>query len=37
MLNRYGNSTQDKIKIAKELKINLSTLYRKIEKYNLQK
>lgn len=31
MLNRYGSSVEDKKRIAKELKISLATLYRKIE------
>lgn len=36
LLNNYGATTKDKIKISKMLKINLSTLYRKLAKYNLQ-
>jgi len=35
-LRIYGNSTEDKEKIATVLGINLSTLYRKLNKYNLQ-
>lgn len=35
-LNMYGNSTEDKEKISSILGINLSTLYRKLNKYNLQ-
>ncbi|NLY77876.1 MAG: sigma 54-interacting transcriptional regulator [Tissierellia bacterium] len=35
-LKTYGNSTEDKEKIASVLGINLSTLYRKLNKYNLQ-
>lgn len=33
---KYGASTDDKIKIAKELGISIATLYRKIEKYELE-
>lgn len=35
-LNEYGRSTEDKEEISKRLNINLSTLYRKLSKYNLQ-
>ena len=35
-LNTYGNTTEDKEKISSILGINLSTLYRKLNKYNLQ-
>ena len=35
-LQKCGNTTKDKQKIAKELSIDLSTLYRKLGKYNLQ-
>lgn len=34
-LNNYGDTTKDKQKIAKDLNIDLSTLYRKLGKYNL--
>ena len=34
-LQKCGNTTKDK-QIAKELSIDLSTLYRKLGKYNLQ-
>lgn len=37
MINEYGEDGKGKERIAKELKINLSTLYRKLNKYNLQK
>lgn len=37
MLTEYGDSTQAKQKIADILDINLSTLYRKLIRYNLQK
>lgn len=35
-LRTYGNTTEDKEKISSILGINLSTLYRKLNKYNLQ-
>jgi len=35
-LKAYGSGTEDKKKIAHLLGINLSTLYRKLSKYNLQ-
>lgn len=35
-LDNYGRSTEDKEKISEVLDINLSTLYRKLNKYNLQ-
>lgn len=35
-LKAYGNTTEDKEKISSILGINLSTLYRKLNKYNLQ-
>lgn len=35
-LKKYGNTTEDKEKISSILGINLSTLYRKLSKYNLQ-
>ena len=35
-LKKYGNATEDKEKISSILGINLSTLYRKLSKYNLQ-
>lgn len=35
MLEKYGKSTESKEKIASILKINLSTFYRKLSKYNL--
>ncbi|MBZ2174612.1 sigma 54-interacting transcriptional regulator [Schnuerera sp. xch1] len=35
-LDTYGNTTKDKIKISSILGINLSTLYRKLSKHNLQ-
>lgn len=35
MLKKYGDSTENKVKISKKLGMNLSTLYRKLEKYNL--
>lgn len=35
LLETFGTSSKDKIKIAKTLDISLATLYRKIEKYNL--
>lgn len=35
-LRIYGTTTEDKEKIASILGINLSTLYRKLNKYNLQ-
>ncbi|SDW93222.1 sigma 54-interacting transcriptional regulator [Tepidimicrobium xylanilyticum] len=35
-LEEYGNTTEDKKKISSILGINLSTLYRKLNKYNLQ-
>lgn len=35
-LEEYGSSTKDKELIAELLDINLSTLYRKLTKYNLQ-
>lgn len=34
-IKEYGNSYEAKVGIAKELKINKATLYRKIAKYNL--
>lgn len=34
-LNKYGNSTKSKQKIADLLKINLSTLYRKLYRYEI--
>lgn len=34
-IQKYGNSTKDKQNICNMLKINLSTLYRKLYKYNL--
>ncbi|EJO5346670.1 sigma 54-interacting transcriptional regulator [Clostridium botulinum] len=37
MLEEYGEDGKGKERIAKELDINLSTLYRKLNKYNLQK
>ncbi|WP_352420898.1 sigma 54-interacting transcriptional regulator [Proteiniborus sp.] len=37
MLAEYGDSTQSKQEIADILDINLSTLYRKLIRYNLQK
>ncbi len=37
MMDEYGEDGKGKEKIAKELDINLSTLYRKLNKYNLQK
>ena len=30
-LNKYGNSTKSKMKVAKKLGIGIATLYRKIE------
>lgn len=35
LLEKYGNSSKDKIKIAETLDISLATLYRKIKTYNL--
>lgn len=35
-IEQYGDSTEDKKRIASILGINLSTLYRKLNKYNLQ-
>jgi transcriptional regulator with PAS, ATPase and Fis domain len=35
-LKAYGNTTEDKERISEMLGINLSTLYRKLNKYNLQ-
>lgn len=35
-LESYGNTTEEKEKISSILGINLSTLYRKLNKYNLQ-
>ncbi|MCF6460382.1 sigma-54 interaction domain-containing protein [Clostridium sp. Cult3] len=35
-LKTYGNTTKDKEKISSILEIDLSTLYRKLNKYNLQ-
>jgi transcriptional regulator with PAS, ATPase and Fis domain len=35
MLDKYGTSTESKEKIASLLDINLSTFYRKLNKYNL--
>ncbi len=37
MMEEYGEDGKGKERIAKELDINLSTLYRKLNKYNLQK
>ncbi len=37
MMEEYGKDGKGKERIAKELDINLSTLYRKLNKYNLQK
>ncbi|GAA0731543.1 sigma-54 interaction domain-containing protein [Clostridium oceanicum] len=37
MIDEYGEDGKGKERIAKELNINLSTLYRKLKKYNLQK
>ncbi|HDK7168616.1 TPA: sigma 54-interacting transcriptional regulator [Clostridium botulinum] len=37
MMEEYGEDGKGKERIAKELEINLSTLYRKLNKYNLQK
>ncbi|WP_257351061.1 sigma-54-dependent Fis family transcriptional regulator [Pseudalkalibacillus decolorationis] len=37
MLKRYGNTVEDKSRIASELKISLATLYRKMEENNLLK
>lgn len=37
MIKEYGEDGKGKERIAKELDINLSTLYRKLKKYNLQK
>jgi len=37
MLSEYGDSTDAKQEIANTLDINLSTLYRKLTRYNLQK
>ena len=34
-LNQYGKTTKDKQKMAKDLDIDLSTLYRKLNKYDL--
>lgn len=36
-LKEYGENTEDKRKVAKALGISLSTLYRKLEKYNIGK
>ena len=36
MLATYGTSADSKVKIANILNINLATLYRKLNKYNLQ-
>ncbi len=35
LMERYGTSSKDKIKIAETLDISLATLYRKIKEYNL--
>ncbi|NFE17838.1 sigma-54 interaction domain-containing protein [Clostridium botulinum] len=37
MMDEYGEDGKGKERIARELDINLSTLYRKLNKYNLQK
>ncbi|AJD26480.1 sigma 54-interacting transcriptional regulator [Clostridium botulinum] len=37
MMEEYGEDGKGKERISKELDINLSTLYRKLNKYNLQK
>ncbi len=37
MMEEYGEDGKGKERISKELEINLSTLYRKLNKYNLQK
>ncbi|ACA54178.1 AAA family ATPase [Clostridium botulinum] len=37
MMDKYGEDGKGKERIARELDINLSTLYRKLNKYNLQK
>ena len=36
MLDNYGDSADGKSKICKELSIDLSTLYRKLNKHDLQ-
>lgn len=36
MIKKHGNDAEGKEKIIKELNIDLSTLYRKLKKYNLQ-
>lgn len=36
-LLEFGSTTDDKKIISEKLSINLSTLYRKLRKYNLQK
>lgn len=35
LLKKFGESSKDKVKIAKTLDISLATLYRKIKQYNL--
>lgn len=35
LLEKFGESSKDKVKIAKTLDISLATLYRKIKQYNL--
>lgn len=35
LLEKFGSSSKDKVKIAKTLDISLATLYRKIKQYNL--
>lgn len=35
LLTKYGSTTQSKQRIAKQLNVHLSTLYRKIQKYDL--
>lgn len=35
LLEKFGSSSKDKVKVAKALDISLATLYRKIKQYNL--
>ena len=37
LMQRFGTSSKDKVKIAETLDISLATLYRKIKQYNLEK
>lgn len=36
LIEEHGNSAESKVKIAEILDINLATLYRKLNKYNLK-